>query len=411
MPVGFIVGLSALGFLAFRRRKEGWILLAWLVTAYGVWSLVSNKNPRYILPALMVLPVAVAALPFRIPTVASFLSVFFSAWLTWGPAPLYGQLPQAGAWPLEEIVWKMVGFKDTLSVVTVVADHPCLNSNTVRWTVQKLGLEDRLKVRSTTKRLGQFSEFILMKTGDLGPAHTTGEHLQTREEILLPGGWFERAFEKAGEWNFTDDSRGILFRQRSVPVTTLDPSNVVPLLFSERETENLRVIPEGPRVFVTADRVTLRGLRLENVAVDLDGFWAVHDNEKRPRFLRLRQVHLKSARLTNEAATALLQERVKNMKECRVMFLEGNEIEASGRLGIFSMRTRILLSQEGPLLKAKLKKLAVGGFPLPVFLAGAKGEYVVDLTKPSRGMPFKMTVAPWKVIPGVLEVSDEVPHG
>lgn len=58
----YIMGFAGLGFFALRRQKADKLLLTWFFTVFVFYTLISNKNWRYVLPLFPVLAVSAAAL-------------------------------------------------------------------------------------------------------------------------------------------------------------------------------------------------------------------------------------------------------------------------------------------------------------------------------------------------------------
>jgi 4-amino-4-deoxy-L-arabinose transferase-like glycosyltransferase len=71
-----LAGVAGLGWGFFRRTKGVLALVLWFVFSYGIWSSVSNKDPRYLLPAAMVFPIGLSSLPLGIPALAAAACVF-----------------------------------------------------------------------------------------------------------------------------------------------------------------------------------------------------------------------------------------------------------------------------------------------------------------------------------------------
>lgn len=421
---GAVLAVGGFVWLSVSRPGSVWVLGSWLGTSYMAWSLVSNKDPRYILPALAPLPLAVAALPFKIGPSAAALALVFSGWFAWGRGS-YSRPPAVQDWPLEAVVrqadaLRREGTSDAPSVVTLVSNHEGLNGNNLRWTVEKLGLDDRLLVRGRVARMGEFSEFVLVKTGALGPPRTVSAQEAAREEVLNGGGWFPRYFAPAGQWRLPDDSQALLFHRlvpSSAPLVSLDPAAVLPRLVPGLEAPGLKAAA-GSGAFLSgetdcrlrAPQVKVKALSLADVDLALRGLWAAADDAGQPRLLRLGAVEVDRARLTESAAGAFLAS--KKVKDGKIRFLEGNRLEISGRLHApFRVLAQVDYASDvsGPRLNLKILSLKVLGLPLPAGWLGL-GERTFDL-KPRRGMPFFVRLSGLRTVPardgaeGFLEVA------
>ncbi len=430
---GIVLGISGLVCLVFFRPKHFWVLAWWFLGAYVVWSLVSNKNPRDIFPALLVFPLAAAFLPKRVNVMAAGLSVVFSWLVTWNYVG-HAMPAQPFPWPLEAIVQKAAESRgplsDPLSVLSLPANHDYLNGNNLRWTVEKMGLDDVIVPRTKISRLGQFSEFVLMKTGALGPAGTIARHEEVRKEILAKPGWFGRAFVELERWALPDKSEAVLFHRRK-NIKGLAPYQALSQVLPHVSFEGLRVYEDRHYVqranqktaertwlVVRARKMVLKSLELTNVRLALNGFLAVENERREPCLLRLHEVFVESARISEKAVADFIRSRAKNVKNVQVEFLEKNQLSVQGQIGVVPLRVLMELGyhQEDtgePFLRVKLVKLKAGGVPLPLFFLGGLCEKSVRLT-PSRGMPFFVYFSGLSTVGHDLEIKEKKPgssHG
>jgi uncharacterized membrane protein len=406
--VGAAAALAGLVFL-FRRRLAGRRpLLLWLLCGYVFWSLVSNKNDRYFLPVLPALALAAAALPKRAPWALAGAAVVFSGWLT-----LRAEPPRAETWPLEEIAREAAARRDKdapLSVLTVLANHGHLNGNNMRWTVEKLDLDGKIRPRAKLSPFGQFTEFVVLKTGNLGPDYAIARQTAAREEALKPGGWFLKCFEEVRRWPLPDGSEAALYRRRDVvpAEAAVPPAEALPALLAGAEFEGLQVSEEHGALRARAASVSLKGLRLEDVAVEAEGFRAVRPDGGGARLLALRRARVVSAAVDEATLLEFLKVKAKNLKDAEVSILPDGRIEVSGRLGVpLSAALRLAYSESpAPRLTARIESLRVAGAPLPLFLLGRKRVVSAPLAA-HAGMPFDVALDGLASEDGVLYVGEK----
>lgn len=401
-------GLAGVAWGFFRRMKSAPILIAWFLISYGVWSLVSNKDPRYLAPAAVVLPIAWAALPFRLPHLGALLTALWATWAVFSSQPRpWMDRPVTESWPIEDIVHKAVSLQEERagpSVLTLVANHEALNGPTLTWTVLKEGASPGLVVRTKLVRLGQLTEFVLVKTGSLGPAGTATDQEVAREEIFIPQGWFPRAFAEVDRWAFPDGSDAVLFqRRKGAPRSSsaVGLLGLLPDLVPNLALEGLRVSIEESRTFpgefevqVVADEFRLMNLFLRQVDLVLDGVQMASDDAGRLRLLGLRRVDVRSAFLTEEDASAFLSKKVPALRAGHIAFLEGNRIRVTGSYGPVPVRAEISFSlggseSQGTEISVELVQLRLVGVPVPVWALGPLRHRDLSLL-PTGRMPYEI---------------------
>ena len=188
--------LWGLGFVSLispqyaRRRESGWVLAYWVVASYIFWTVVPNRQIRFLLPALPPLAVAMAATwprgltwgvaAFQLLAMANF---FFGAigplWVRMPFMPLeffQNRPPAAEDWKIEEILRRVEADRDPtrpITNVTLVANDDYFNGPTFHWVQRRLNLP-HVRMRGVNKRLCELSEFVLLKSGSLGPDDVIG---------------------------------------------------------------------------------------------------------------------------------------------------------------------------------------------------------------------------------------------
>ncbi|MBI4061490.1 MAG: hypothetical protein HY403_08680 [Elusimicrobia bacterium] len=225
--------LGAVGLLApqyKRNREQGWVLLAWFATSYVFWTIVPNRQLRFLMPGLVPIGVAFCSTwPKSLTWGAAALQLlvmlnFFGGWV--GPVrldlPFYtlqffeNRPPARQDWKTEEILRRIEAERDPaapISNVTLVANDAYFNAPTFHWTQRRLGLE-HARMRGVNRRLCEFSEFVLLKDPKVGPSTVISGLPEASAEIRDPRGWFGRAYEEIARWTLPDSNNAILYRQR-----------------------------------------------------------------------------------------------------------------------------------------------------------------------------------------------------
>ncbi len=228
--------LWALGFVGLlspryaRHRENGWLLASWVFFSYVFWTVVPNRQIRFLLPGLAPLGVALASSwpAFASWTVAAIQVLgainFAFGWV--GPLRVNMPLmplsffenrpPAREDWKIEEILRRIESERDPtrpLTNVTLVANDHYFNAPTFHWTQRRLNLP-HVRMRGVNKRLCELSEFLLLKDGVIGPAGVIGGLPEAATIVKDPDSWFPRAYKESARWMLPDGSTAVLYRQR-----------------------------------------------------------------------------------------------------------------------------------------------------------------------------------------------------
>jgi hypothetical protein len=379
--------------------QNGWTLAAWLGSVYGLWTVIPDKDPSRMLPALAVLPLAAAALPARLPVVLAALVTGMSLWTSFGARSRSAR----PSWPLKEILEKAAALREDPSgppaSLVLAADRGRLNADTLAWTAEREGLDRAVAVRplAASLGLGAFSEFVLAGTGQ--PA------AGAEQEALRPDGWFQRNFSKAGEWTFPDGGGAALFHRlpaASAPAVQMDAAGALARLVPGVEVQGLRcACADGSVIQGTGDcradapALKVRGLLFKDVKLRLEGLRIAADDEGRPRLLDLRRLEAGSFRLGEADLSRSLAARLGPLRGVQVRFLPDGEAEASGRWAFAPVRFRAKLSRsaDGRSIRAEVVSFRVLGISLP-WRRGVEMSL-----KPGPDKPFSVDLPGLKTVP------------
>lgn len=432
-------GLGLIGLLApqyARRREQGGLVGWWFASSYVFWTVVPNRQLRFLLPGL--------------PPVGLAFAATWPRWLTWGVAlfqlgtmvnfyypllqPAVLQTPVGAVtffmsrpaaredWRLEEILRRAEERRDPgrpLTNLTLVANDTYFNAPTMHWAQRYLGLE-HVRLRSVNKRLCELSEFVLLKKGDLGPSSVIGGLPQAQETIEEPGGWFSAAYEEDGRWPLPDGSEAVLYRQRRGRPRPLDKRRVEYALFNEG-----RVTAEGARADfgewdkdlsawrdarVSVRKLDVRGLALRGVSADLKNFSFVPlyrgaggFSWSDARLMRLDSVRLTSLEVGEADLEAFLEKRVPGLI-LDTLALDGT-VRAAGRYKgrPVSLEAALELDRDARRLRVRVLSASVVGLPLPVSLFRPIKELSLSLA-PNPETPFDIELAGLTIKDGKLTV-------
>ncbi|MDX6770816.1 MAG: hypothetical protein SF051_14875 [Elusimicrobiota bacterium] len=404
-----------------RRREDGDIMLAWAAVAYLFWTVVPNRQFRFLLPGLPALAVALASafprqLVWGVAVVQLFTFVNFTkGWIGPVTIPLpYQDLtffvnapPRAEDWKTEEILRAVEAARDparAITNVTLVANDTHFNAPTFHWSQRRLGM-DKVRMRGVNSRLCELSEFLILKDGFLGPPTVISQLPEAAAQVKAPNGWFARAYEQLREWPLPDGSTARLYRQRREMPRPFSSNKMTYQYFQagKAELQDLRVAlgewDKAASVYktakVTAARVTVRGLVLRGLDAELGGAGLVpiYTGERSEewvdaRLLKLERLRLNSLDVGAAELQAFLEARVKGLKVSSVE-LEDGAVKVAGTWKGYRVAAEagVSLLDAPRRLKVDVRSARFGGSAVPVALFRPIKELTVPLY-PSPETPF-----------------------
>lgn len=401
--------------------EQGWLVLVWTLASYVFWAIVPNRQMRFLLPGL-----------------SGMAAVFAGAWpaaLVWSVAAyqVLAALNYAGGWmaplklplPYKELVflesappraddWKLSDIlrraqelhrpEFLVANLVLVANDRYFNGPGFVWTQKRLGLKD-VRLRGVNRRLCEFAEFVLLKTGSLGPPGVIEGLPAAAGVIQDKASWFSLAYAPAAEWPLPDGSKAVLYQQKRLSAAPFRGSSVRFQFYENGalKAEDLKV-ELGPwdavqgvysRVKVTAKSISLRGLVLTRAALELEGAALVPAGAVRSanvsdwedvRFLRLRRLTVRSAEVSAADLGRFLEERVKGLKIARLELDKTLRVE--GSFGAFAAAGEVeIVRDEAKRLKFTVKDARLGVTPLPASVLNRIKELTVSLD-PNPETPF-----------------------
>ncbi|MFA6002656.1 MAG: glycosyltransferase family 39 protein [Elusimicrobiota bacterium] len=435
-PLFFILVLVGICVPQYQRNwHQGWLLAAWVLTSCVFWVVVPNRQMRFLLPGLSGLVVAgLGAWPRAVIWVLAGFQFFTMANYTAGwvdpvsiPMPfhtitLFLNGPAAREdWKIAEILQTAERLREpgkTFAGLTLVANAPRFNGPNFNWMMKRLQLE-HVRIRGVNRRLCEFSQFVLLKDGKLGPAGVIEGLPEAADVIRDPQGWFQAAYAEAGRWPLPDGTAAVLYQQRR---PAEPPTRTRRLQFAYFDTgafavSDLALELDGwdrvrsvyRRATFTARAMRLRGLQIDDLRVELSGlrFVPVYGADGKSwediRLLSLDKLAIQSARVTGDSLKAFLESRAKGL---RVTSLE---LDKTARLsGTFkNLRVSAELAAEllsdPPRLRLELKGLRLGISSVPAGVRESLGNFVQPFT-PTPEMPFLIEAAGLSFSDGAVAV-------
>jgi hypothetical protein len=432
--------LGFLGILApqyARRRENGWILAYWVVFSYVFWTIVPNRQIRFLLPGLAPLALGLVAtwpraLTWSVVAVQLVGAVnFFFGWvgpvnvpLPLTPLTFFDNRPPAHEdWKTADILRRIEADRDptrALTNVTLVANDRYFNGPTFHWEQRVLDLP-HARMRGVNKRLCELSEFVLLKDGSLGPASVIGDLPKAVKEIKDPDGWFQNAYQVDASWPLPDGSTAVLYRQKRARPKPLPKDRMNYAFFQAGHTKirGLRAQMSGwdpaesdwKNVIASVDRIEVRGLVISGVAAELKDFsfvpvyqGGIADYDwSDVRLMRLDAVTIRSLTVKAADLKAFLEDRVPGLR-LDSLTLDGT-VKASGAWHgkSVSAEAALDLDRAARTLRVRLISVSYMGSPVPVSLFKPVKELTISLA-PNPETPFAIDLPGLTLRDGTLTV-------
>lgn len=444
MPLGletplFLSGLLYIGLVSGEKhtRKKSAVFLAWFFLAFLFWMIVPNRQLRYLLPALPPLALMTAANGGRRFVIALCVLQFFAAmnysqgWISHQrfnillPFSFFRtQLPKKEDWKIADILRSAEARRDkgtAFSNLAVLGNHKHFNGALFNWERDRLAV-DGIEIRGINKRVSEFAEFVVIKMGSLGDKSVIGRLPEVRQEILISTSWFMRGYRTVDRWSLPDDSEVLLFQRRKIrrPFYTGSQARFD---FWEEDAFSVRkaLIVLGrydarngywPKVRLTAERLTIRGLELRDVDLIMEELFIVpvEDPELHKdkagllldsRILRMKRLTIVSASVTEKSALKMLAKRAKQVKGAQLRIDKTIQLGAEVYGVPFFVEVSATLGKET--LEIRLERLKVGGIPIPPLLLGPQSSYTLTLD-PDPELPFEIVIPSLRLAGGRLQI-------
>lgn len=436
-PVVWLLGVAALIAPQFKRRREqSWVLIAWVAAAYVFWTIVPNRQLRFLMPGLVPIGVALAATWPRAVTWSTValqllcMVNFYGGWI--GPVklslPLYAleffenRPPAREDWKTEEILRKIEASRDPsspISNVTLVANDTYFNAPTFHWMQRRLGLE-HVRMRGVNRRLCELSDFVLLKDPKVGPGSVISGLPEASAEIRDPNGWFGQAYEEIARWPLPDSNNAILYRQRRGVKRPYDGK----FLVYQHYTVGKVVISDlradfGPwnapksvyeSMKLSVGRIDVRGLVLSGTNIELfgAGFMPIRKKGREEewtdvRLLRLDRVRINALEIGADQLKTFLTQRVKGLVVDELVLDKTVRIAGTFNGKAVSAEAGLKLLDTPRRLKIDLMAVKLAGISVPLSTFREIKELTVSL-QPNPETPFAIEMPGLTIAGGRLTI-------
>ncbi|MFH1379012.1 MAG: glycosyltransferase family 39 protein [bacterium] len=430
-----LIFLWAFILLIMKPQKGKWLLLLWTCVPAGIHTLMSNKDIRYTLPVLPAVALIIAVWLLRDGQkpyakklwITSFL-VILSLETIHASFAVPGCIPRTSFFvlhknqvmfnpqPYQSDTWKHKEICDQLTAeisedeqrpvnVTVVANHPYVHGASLRTYARIHQLP--LVFNGYTKRLGEFTDFIIFKTGNRGPAFTLGKINQAAEAIGDPRSQVNRNFKLFSSIPLPDGSYAALYK-RSVtpyagPLATQMELHFNSIKYKKFEAAQVNLYIESDslesaqkgdfkRLHLSSNSLQYKGLLLHDLAVNFDHITIdlpVLLEQKEVFFLNVDNIEL-SVRLKEESLISYIQQKCRCLKNLTIRMNEDKIVCRARGYGIpisFVLRSGIDARRE--YLWTELSKLKIMHIPIPSIVYAALINREFSLM-PGHELPFRL---------------------
>ncbi len=417
---GFLAFLLIPGLVAVFWRPRLQPLLLCVLGTYILFSLISNKNDRYFMPALPSVALLSAAwLPPR-----RWMHAILFALAVLSFVIVKDEFPRAEDWKHKEVIETILTLKKDparLSRVTVVSNTPYFHSNSFDVDLKAAGIKT-LDFKGVPKRRWfEFSEFILTKTGDVGPKLGSASIMGPVEFLRKPEPWFDKVFKKKATWPLPDGSEAILYQQEpagqpigDVGLFNLSLTNLQIPNVSAQQVE-LRAVPvskektgvgELKELSLRSGRLMYKGVELKNVSIRL-----VKPQVNLPLFLETQEIQLlsldrlqPSAELDKNALLTMMEGKAKWLKN-PILELENGLLTIGGKaFGKIPLRIALEAEVADKTFRTRLKRISAAGISLPAFFFRTLTDRVISLS-PNDDMLYHLDIGDFREEGGVLKIT------
>lgn len=435
-------------YAAVVRREE--VALASLLAPFLLFEFLQNKNLRYTLPLLPIAAVvagmgfgvlrgrgrSVASMLLAVACVLQVTATAFAVPGGWKLPSLrvpfvYESPPRTGDWRHREIlglITRESGGRP--AAVSVVPNDNFFSVSNFRYYAQRDGLPLRFTRAWDGEPVG--IEYMILKTGDVGPAWTAEKPRRIAERLRVDP-HLARVFPVIGEWSLPDGSTASVRARRLTEAVAVDTA-----VFSReveaairRELAAVAVEVEGLQIRLVHDEVIRTG-RIRRVEI-LAASARVGDLKRRGApLLRLSDVRIAFDDVLVNPFSVHAETRLGPLDARRVTIVQATVSEADFRAFLREQKAfrrstvrlepgavAIVVGQSGPDVAARIRLLPgadrpftvvaedvrVGGVPVPSLLV----DWVIRNYDPSARLasrvPVPVSLGAIDIAPGAVRIS------
>lgn len=421
--VFFILFLLGFVWLFIKWDKKNSLLLQWFLVPYLIFVLVRNKDPRFTvpyLPAVSIISVFWIAnldkkylkniIIYSILIIGIGQFFLFSYKIKYFPpkvelkTPVYNLSLYSAYPPLEEN-WQhkeifnaiTIDFKQwnkLFALVRVLSNYSYFHGES--FEVYTIANELPIYPIGYRRNLGEFTDYLIFKTGDRGPAFSIRHYDEAVKEIETSDPAFTSVFTVLEEVSLPDGSKGIIYKRKvksqenvSLPEVELKLTELLGDRLLIKEGLKIEITPFSPedtakgrfeKIIIRLDKTRVQGLavekaeaELEDVRLSLYHLWY----KDQIVLFSVRKLH-PSLIIDEGDLKDFLNAKIENRYiEDLEVSLQNGLIIITGHLkwhGLYlpvNITSSISLDDKQHAILTRIKQVAVGPFRIPGFLYGA----------------------------------------
>ena len=416
----FVLFLIGIVFFFVKWNKKKTLLVLWLFIPYIIFIFVRNKDPRFTvpyLPAVSIISVAwlsmlrnknLRRVIIGLIIVIGIRQFFLFSYNIKGfpqeatlNTPLYNfslyscYPPLREDWKHKEIFTAIAENSESsgrpFALVRVLSNYQYFHGES--FEIYTLANNLPIYPIGYRKNLGEFTDYIIFKTEDRGPAFSITHYDEALKQIENNDIVFTGAFTTLKEVSLPDGSQGIVYKRDVKPCKEMKLNEIearlkqVLISFLQAGQDlNVEIIPFSEnatskgrfkKIVIKADNTKIKGVSIGRMYVELEDIWLnLYNLMKKNELLLFSLDKLTPELVINEDDLQdLIKKRNKlgNIKNLKISLNDGL-IKLTGTLNLagmdfpFNVTGKIILDRDKNAIFTRVKRINLGPFKLPSFL-------------------------------------------
>lgn len=396
----FILFLISIYFIIKNKKRID--LFYYILIPLIIFTFLHNKKDRYIMPLLPYIAISISYLIFILKnkiykqillialivfSITNYVLATYNVPINWK----YTHRPQNKNWYIKEFLNKIEKDKDV--TLAIVPDYQYMNNALYSFYTKNFYKNIRI---IGIFNFPMFTDYFLIKTGDLGPFFSGLEKRQKiLNEILDSTSYLSNLYEKIYEVDLPDNTKGLLYKLKlNIKINYDDylskihqnKNKLVNLYL--KKAENFKfLIFDSERNDCNIDRILIEfkegvagdfrhkdiGLKLNNVKIEVNNIFLNPYllNENHLEILKLESIIIKSLEINSEDLKNFIKVYARDIEIQDINF-KNNLINISGVYKKISLHLSFNLYNPNPYkdysdIYFKIKKLKIGIISIPSF--------------------------------------------
>lgn len=423
----FIIGLVVY-LVTWKRQNK--VLLWWIAVPYIILTLIRNKDERYTLPFLAAISIiscfwlvnirkdVIRYILVSLVMVFGITQYFVTSFDQ--VSYYYCQPPHPENWQQQavcDLILQTKSANKPFTTVSVVSNQSYWHSESLQFFADAHNLP--ILFKGYSRNLGQFADYVITKSGDLGPAFSLGLMPDAREAILrYQMSEFHRNFKLAGIFILPDNSLLFVFKRQVNPKAFAPRKFDAAVLGNKLATGIGEYIKDAEgfdveiicrsmeeallghleKVIISAKKLKIGQIWFSDVVITIKGLdlnlpllW----DDGKLIVYAIDEVH-PSFNITVQDLQGLLQDKARNMQN-PLASIQHNVLNLEGDLKGLHLRVKAGVVKENNNLYLQFSKIKIGWLRIPRWFYQSIVEKSFKLS-PTPEWPVKTIVNEIKLI-------------